>query len=64
MAGSQTWSNKPFFPIQVGVSVQGYLSCRETGGGVGPLAVNLTQIYLTYDMYDCIFYVLLFSCYL
>lgn len=52
MAGSQTWSNKPFFPIQVGVSVQGNLSCGETGGGVGLQAVNLTQICL---LFDCIF---------
>lgn len=48
------------FSIQVGVSVQGYLSCREIGGGVG-LAVKLTQICLTYNMCDCIFYFLLFS---
>lgn len=41
--------------IQVGVSVQGYLSCRQSGGGV------LTQICLTYNTCDCIFYLMLFS---
>lgn len=39
------------FSIQVGVSVQGYLSCRM-GGGVGPLTVTLTLIYVTHNMCD------------
>lgn len=50
------------FSIQVRVCVQGYLSCREIGGGVGLLAVTLAQIYLTYNMCDCIFY-FMFSLY-
>lgn len=36
------------FSIQVGVSVQGYWSCRETGGGVGLLAVNTDLSYFHY----------------
>lgn len=49
------------FSIQVGVNFQGYLSCKEIGGGGGLLAVTLTQICLTYSMCDCIFYVLVLS---
>lgn len=45
------------FSIRVGVSVQGYLSCSQIGGGVG----CDFDTDLSCDMCVCIFYILLFS---